>query len=91
MVKVAKVQKKTRARLHWDRQEYADYLFVGALPEPVATMSKRNKWWEGWVELPGVHLPKRYAEEAQMRAWIEEHVTAFFSLAQLLPPADDKN
>ena len=40
-------------------------------------MSRREKWWSGWTDLPGCALPKEYAPEEAMKKMIEDAVTAW--------------
>lgn len=43
----------------------------------VATMTRREKWWSGWLDLPGGSLPKEYAPEEAMAKMIEDAVRAW--------------
>lgn len=67
--------------LRWiNEDDYAE-LFVGSLPASVAHISRRKKWWDATIDLPGLRPRREFDTRENQIADIEAKVLRWFALA----------
>lgn len=79
--------------LYWFASEDGKHeeLYCGCSDVRLASISKCNKWWEGFIWMDGISPDKTYAPYAQMKADIEDRLRRFFELSNTNRPAMDSN